>query len=63
MKDAETERVLKLIEKRFPRLRESLKHLETATPVTIERYTLKNKGRVGGPKQSIGQEFLKRHHA
>ncbi|WP_110991090.1 MULTISPECIES: hypothetical protein [unclassified Mesotoga] len=63
MKEVETERVLKLIEKRFPRLRESLKHLETATPVTIERYTLKNEGRVGGPKQSIGQELLKRLHA
>ena len=63
MKEDETERVIKLIEKRFPKLRESLKHLETATPLTIERYTFKNEGRVGGPKQSIGQELLKRLHA
>lgn len=63
MKKAETERVIKLVEKKFPKFRDSLKHLETATPLTIERYTLKNEGRVGGPKQSIGQELLKRIHA
>ena len=33
------------------------------TPTTIERYLLKNGGAVGGPKNAIGQEMLKRLHA
>ena len=41
-------------------------HIETlivGTPTTIERYLLKNGGAVGGPKNAIGQQMLKRLHA
>jgi prolycopene isomerase len=62
-KQGETEKLLRLVEKRFPGLMASIRHLEAATPLTIERYTMKNRGRVGGPKQSMGQELLKRLHA
>jgi NADPH-dependent glutamate synthase beta subunit-like oxidoreductase len=34
-----------------------------ATPTTIERYLLKNGGAVGGPKNMLGQQMLKRLHA
>ena len=33
------------------------------TPTTIERYLLKNGGAVGGPKNALGQQMLKRLHA
>jgi len=62
-KQAETERVLDQLEGAFPGLRKHIRVLDVGTPATIERYTLKNWGAVGGPKQSIGQEMLKRLHA
>lgn len=57
------EEVLDIIERNYPGFREHIKVMEVATPSTIERFTLKNRGCVGGPKQSIGQEMLNRPHA
>lgn len=47
----------------FPGLREHIITIDIGTPSTIERYTLKNWGNVGGPKQMMGQELMKRLHA
>lgn len=63
MKEAETERMLGLAEKRFPGFRSRLVFSELGTPSTIERYLLKNSGSVAGPKQCMGQELLKRQGA
>ena len=62
-KSAAVARTLDQIEIRFPNLRKSIILLEAGTPATIERYTLKNGGAVGGPKQAIGQQLMKRLHA
>jgi prolycopene isomerase len=62
-KAAAVERTLAQIETRFPRLRENIILMEAGTPATIERYTLKNGGAVGGPRQAIGQQLMKRLHA
>lgn len=62
-KQEHAERLLDQLEGRFPGLRRAIHVMEVGTPTTIERYTLKNGGAVGGPKQSIGQEMMKRLHA
>lgn len=61
-KRAERTRLLAVLEKRFPRFGTLLRHAELATPVTLERYLLKNGGSVAGPKQMLGQHMLKRLH-
>jgi prolycopene isomerase len=61
-KSEAVERTLNQIENRFPNLRRNIIVLEAGTPATIERYTLKNGGAVGGPKQAIGQQLMKRLH-
>ena len=61
-KKKEQERLVSVLEKRFPGFRNALRHTEVATPRTIERYTLKNGGAVAGPKQMLGQHMLKRLH-
>jgi prolycopene isomerase len=62
-KAAAVERTLDQIETRFPSLRKNILVLEAGTPATIERYTLKNGGAVGGPRQAIGQQLMRRLHA
>lgn len=62
MKKKEQERLLSVLEKRFPGFKQALRYAEVATPQTIERYTLKNGGAVAGPKQMLGQHMLKRLH-
>ncbi len=62
-KEQAAEEVLNQIEAKYPGFRKHIKVMEVATPSTIERFALKNWGCVGGPKQSIGQEMLKRLHA
>jgi prolycopene isomerase len=62
-KQAAIERILLQIESHFPGFRAHIRMLEAGTPSTIERYTLKNGGAVGGPKQMIGQELMHRLHA
>ncbi|MBR0575164.1 FAD-dependent oxidoreductase [Proteiniclasticum sp. BAD-10] len=61
-KKAEVQRLLEVLEKRFPGFTQAVRHAELATPRTIERYTLKNGGAVAGPKQMLGQHMFKRLH-
>jgi carotene isomerase len=63
LKEEEAEKALLRVEKRFPDFRKHIKFMEIGTPSTVERYTLKNHGNVGGPKQMIGQEMMKRPKA
>jgi len=63
LKQQEAERMLDQIEQHYPGFRQHVRTLIVGTPTTIERYLLKNGGAVGGPKNAIGQEMLKRLHA
>ncbi|MBT3312536.1 MAG: FAD-dependent oxidoreductase [Desulfobacteraceae bacterium] len=54
------EKALTVIEKRFPKFRESIVTVDTASPSTTERFTLKDFGNIGGPKQNIGQHLMNR---
>ena len=60
LKGKEAEKLLAQVEKRFPGLRKHIRVMEVGTPTTIERFTLKNWGAVGGPKMMMGQEMMKR---
>jgi hypothetical protein len=62
-KSQEADRMLAQIEAHFPGFRSHIRTLIVATPTTIERYLLKNGGAVGGPKNMLGQQMLKRLHA
>jgi len=62
LKDKERERLVGVLEKRFPGFTEAVRYAEIATPRTIERYTLKNGGAVAGPKQMLGQHMFRRLH-
>lgn len=61
-KKLEQERLITVLEKRFPNIREAVRYAEVATPITIERYNMKNSGGVAGPKQMLGQHMFKRLH-
>jgi len=61
-KERQANLILQEIEKRIPNFRKGIRKLYIATPSSIERYTLKTWGCVGGPKQMIGQELTKRLH-
>lgn len=61
-KEAERQRLLTVIARRFPAIRQHVRFAEVATPRTIERYCLKNGGAVAGPKQMLGQHMFKRLH-
>jgi hypothetical protein len=63
LKKREADRMVDQIEQHYPGFREHLNLLIVGTPTTIERYLLKNWGAVGGPKNALGQEMLKRLHA
>jgi phytoene dehydrogenase-like protein len=54
------EKALSAIEKRFPKFRENIVTMDIASPSTTERFTLKNYGNIGGPKQTLGQHLLNR---
>lgn len=62
-KSQEADRTLAQIEAHFPGFRSHIRSIIVATPTTIERYLLKNGGAVGGPKNMLGQQMLKRLHA
>jgi hypothetical protein len=62
-KQREAQRMIDQIEQHIPGFRKHIRSLIIGTPTTIERYLLKNGGAVGGPKNQIGQEMLKRLHA
>lgn len=61
-KNAEQKRLISVLEKRFPGFQQAIRYAETATPRTIERYTMKNGGAVAGPKQMLGQHMFRRQH-
>lgn len=61
-KEKEKNRLLDVLEARFPGFRKGLRYAEVATPLTIERYTNKNGGAVAGPKQMLGQHMFNRLH-
>ncbi|NLT14825.1 MAG: NAD(P)-binding protein, partial [Clostridiales bacterium] len=61
-KQMEQERLIAVLDKRFPGFAQSVRYAEVATPRTIERYTLKNGGAVAGPKQMLGQHMFRRLH-
>ena len=60
MKEEEKNRLLDVLEKRFPGFKEGVCHVEISTPTTLNRYVLKEDGSVAGPKQKLGQHMLKR---
>jgi len=62
LKNAEQQRLLEALERRFPGFTAAVRHVEISTPRTIERYTMKNGGAVAGPKQMLGQHMFKRLH-
>jgi prolycopene isomerase len=61
-KKKEETRLLSVLEKRFPGIQDHLQYVEISSPLTIERYTMKNGGAVAGPKQMLGQHMFKRLH-
>lgn len=63
MKEQKADEILEGLEKYIPNLRKHIEVKEIATPSTLERFTLKNWGNVGGPKQMMGQDIYNRPHA
>ena len=61
-KAKEKERLIQVLERRFPNFSKHIRTIEVATPRTIEHYTMKNHGAVAGPKQMLGQHMFKRQH-
>lgn len=61
-KQKEQQRLIAVMEKRFPGFRSAVRYAELATPRTIERYAMKNGGAVAGPKQMLGQHMFRRLH-
>lgn len=62
MKKLEIERIINVLEKRFPKIKDNICHMELSTPTTLNRYAMKYKGAVAGPKQKLGQHMLQRLH-
>ena len=62
LKEAERERLIAVLERRFPGFSSAVRYAEVSTPRSIERYTMKNSGAVAGPKQMLGQHMFRRLH-
>jgi carotene isomerase len=63
-KEEEAEMVIDNLERMyFPGLKNNIVCLEASTPATLERFTLKNFGNIGGPKLSKEQFLTKRLRA
>ncbi|HML68944.1 MAG TPA: FAD-dependent oxidoreductase [Clostridia bacterium] len=62
LKEAERQRLISVLERRFPSFSAAVRYSEVSTPRTIERYTMKNGGTVAGPKQMLGQHMFRRLH-
>lgn len=62
-KQEEAERIIGYLASYYPAFKANLVDWEIGSPVTIERYALKNKGSVAGPKQMVGQDLMHRQHA
>jgi phytoene dehydrogenase-like protein len=63
LKQREAEKLLDQVQTEFPTIRAHLREMVVGTPTTIERFLLKEKGAVGGPKQMMGQHLMHRLHA
>jgi NADPH-dependent glutamate synthase beta subunit-like oxidoreductase len=63
IKAEETEDLLVRMEQVIPGLRDAIRVMEIGTPTTVERYTLRNWGNLGGPKPSMGSHMMQRPHA
>ncbi len=63
LKHEETEDLLNRMERFIPDIRKGIRVMEIGTPTTVERYTLRNWGNLGGPKPSLGQHMLNRPRA
>ncbi len=63
LKQEETEDLLNRMEHFLPDIRKGIRVMEIGTPTTVERYTLRNWGNLGGPKPSLGQHMLDRPRA
>ncbi len=61
-KEKEKDRLIELLERRFPGFENGLQYAELATPRTLQRYLNKSKGAVAGPKQMLSQHMLHRLH-
>ena len=59
-KEIEKNRLLDVLENRFPGFKDNVCHVEVSTPSTLNRYALKEGGSVAGPKQQLGQHMTKR---
>ena len=59
-KEIEKNRLLDVLENRFPGFKENVCHVEVSTPSTLNRYALKEGGAAAGPKQQLGQHMTKR---
>jgi len=63
-KEKEAEMVIDNLERMyFPGLKDNIVCMEASTPATLERFTLKNFGNIGGPKLSKEQFLTKRLRA
>ncbi len=60
MKEKFADEVLDVIETKFPGIKDHIITLDVATPGTTERFTQRNFGNVGGPKQMLGQHIMNR---
>lgn len=59
LKEEEGNRIIdKLNNNYFPKLRENIISVDIGTPSTLERYTLKVHGNIGGPKLNMKQNFF-----
>ena len=63
LKEKETNRILNDLEKYMPNLRDNIISMQVGTPGTIERFTLRDFGSIGGPKQALGQHYTNRPSA
>ena len=61
-KEKEKKRLIDVLEKRFAGISNAIRYVDLATPRTLEKFTLKNKGAVAGPKQMLGQHMFNRLH-
>lgn len=61
-KEEEKDRIINVLEKRFPDIRKNIVFSNLATAKTLERYLNKKNGAVAGPKQKLGQHMFKRQH-
>jgi prolycopene isomerase len=62
-KEEEAQRLIQAVEEHYPHFSSHVREYTIATPTTIEKFTLKEKGAVVGIKNRIGQDLLHRQHA